>query len=55
MDQARAAFDTLLTRYPNDPNIHYAFGVYMLPQDADVAMKSDKSADTATHIRASMR
>ena len=42
MDQTRAAFDTLLTRYPNDPNIHYAFGVYMLPQDADVAMKEFK-------------
>jgi predicted Zn-dependent protease len=32
----------LLTRYPNDPNIHYAFGVYMLPQDADIAMKEFK-------------
>jgi tetratricopeptide (TPR) repeat protein len=42
MDQTRAAFDTLLARYPNDPNIHYAFGVYMLPQDADVAMKEFK-------------
>lgn len=42
LDQARAAFDTLLARYPNDPNIHYAFGVYMLPQDADVAMKEFK-------------
>ena len=42
MDQARAAFDALLSRYPNDANIHYAFGVYMLPQDADVAMKEFK-------------
>jgi tetratricopeptide (TPR) repeat protein len=41
-DQARVAFDALLARYPNDPNIHYAFGVYMLPQDADVAMKEFK-------------
>jgi tetratricopeptide (TPR) repeat protein len=39
MDQARAAFDTLLARYPNEPNVHYAFGVYMLSQDADAAMK----------------
>jgi len=39
MDQARAAFDTLLQRYPNEPNVHYAFGVYMLNQDADAAMK----------------
>ena len=42
LDQARTAFDTLLSRYPNDPNIHYAFGVYMLPQDADAAMKEFK-------------
>lgn len=42
LDQARAAFDTLLARYPNDPNIHYAFGVFMLPQDADLAMNEFK-------------
>jgi len=41
-DQARAAFDTLLAQYPNDPNIHYGFGVFMLSQDADVAMKEFK-------------
>ena len=39
LDQARAAFDTLLARYPNEPNVHYAFGVYLLSQDADAAMK----------------
>ena len=39
MEQARTAFDTLLARYPNEPNVHYAFGVYMLNQDADAAMK----------------
>jgi tetratricopeptide (TPR) repeat protein len=42
LDQSRAAFDTLLARYPNDPNVHYAFGVYMLPQDADAALKEFK-------------
>jgi len=42
LEQTRAAFDAMLSRYPNDPNIHYAFGVYMLPQDADVAMKEFK-------------
>ena len=42
LDQARAAFDLLLARYPNDPNIHYAFGVFMLPQDADLAMNEFK-------------
>jgi tetratricopeptide (TPR) repeat protein len=39
MDDARAAFDMLLARYPNEANVHYAFGVYLLSQDADAAMK----------------
>jgi len=42
MDQTRGNFDALLSKYPNDPNIHYAFGVYMLPQDADVSLKEFK-------------
>ena len=42
LEQARAAFDTLLSQYPNDPNVHYGFGVFMLSQDADVAMKEFK-------------
>ncbi len=40
--EARAAFDTLLAQYPNDPNVHYAFGVFMLSQDADLALKEFK-------------
>lgn len=42
LDQARAAFDMLLSRYPNDPNVHYGFGVFMLSQDADAAMNEFK-------------
>jgi tetratricopeptide (TPR) repeat protein len=42
LDQARAAFDTLLAQYPNDPNVHYGFGVFMLSQDADLALKELK-------------
>jgi tetratricopeptide (TPR) repeat protein len=42
LEQARAAFDMLLARYPNDANVHYGFGVFMLSQDADVAMKEFK-------------
>jgi tetratricopeptide (TPR) repeat protein len=42
LDQARSAFDTLLARYPNDPNVHYGFGVFMLSQDADTALKEFK-------------
>jgi len=38
-DQARAAFDALLDRYPSDANVHYSFGVFQLAQDADVALK----------------
>jgi tetratricopeptide (TPR) repeat protein len=39
LDAARPVLDTLLAKYPNEPNVHYAFGVYMLNQDADIAMK----------------
>ena len=38
-DEARRAFDELLARYPNAPNVHYAFGVYLLTQDAEAAVK----------------
>jgi tetratricopeptide (TPR) repeat protein len=36
--EGRAAFDALLTRYPNAPNVHYAFGVFLMNQDADAAL-----------------
>jgi tetratricopeptide (TPR) repeat protein len=39
LEQARTAFDLLLARYPNEPNVHYAFGVFMLSQDSDAALK----------------
>lgn len=42
LDQARAAFDALLAQYPNEPNVHYGFGVFMLSQDADLALKELK-------------
>ena len=38
-DEAQAAFDRLLARYPNAPNVHYAFGVFLLNQDSDAALK----------------
>jgi tetratricopeptide (TPR) repeat protein len=38
-DEARAAFDQLLARYSNAPNVHYAFGVFLLNQDSDAALK----------------
>jgi len=39
LDEARAAFDQLLARYANAPNVHYAFGVFLMNQDADAALK----------------
>ena len=39
IDEARAAFDILLARYPDAPNVHYAFGVFLLNQDSDAALK----------------
>jgi tetratricopeptide (TPR) repeat protein len=42
LDQARAAFDTLLAQYPNEPNVHYGFAVFMLSQDSELALKEFK-------------
>jgi tetratricopeptide (TPR) repeat protein len=39
IDLSRNAFDELLRRYPNDPNVHYSFGVFILSQDAETALK----------------
>jgi tetratricopeptide (TPR) repeat protein len=39
LEESRAAFGTLLSRYPNAPNVHYAYGVFLLNQDADAALK----------------
>jgi tetratricopeptide (TPR) repeat protein len=39
LDRAKQAFDTLLSRYPDEPNVHYSFGVFELSQDADAALK----------------
>ena len=39
LEEARAAFGALLARYPDAPNVHYAYGVFLLNQDADAALK----------------
>jgi tetratricopeptide (TPR) repeat protein len=39
LDEARKSFDTLLARYPDAPNVHYALGVFLMNQDADAALK----------------
>ena len=39
LEESRAAFAELLARYPNAPNVHYGYGVFLLNQDADAALK----------------
>lgn len=46
IDASHQAFDELLKRYPDDPNAHYSFGVFMLPQDAETALKEFRQAQT---------
>jgi tetratricopeptide (TPR) repeat protein len=41
-EAAQAAFDQLLARYPNAPNVHYAHGVFLLNQDSDAALNEFK-------------
>lgn len=41
-EAAQAAFDQLLARYPTAPNVHYAFGVFLLNQDSDAALREFK-------------
>lgn len=38
-DAANTEFEKLVKTYPNAPNIHYSFGVFLLGQDADAAIK----------------
>jgi tetratricopeptide (TPR) repeat protein len=38
-DVANSAFEKLLKEYPNAPNVHYSFGVFLLSEDADAAIK----------------
>jgi tetratricopeptide (TPR) repeat protein len=38
-DEARVAFGALLSRYPDAANVHYAYGVFLMNQDADAALK----------------
>jgi tetratricopeptide (TPR) repeat protein len=41
-EAAQGAFDQLMARYPNAPNVHYAYGVFLLNQDSDAALKEFK-------------
>ncbi len=35
---ARGAFEELVSRYPAEPNVHYAYGTCILPEDPDAAI-----------------
>ncbi len=35
----RMAFEELVGRYPSAPNVHYAYGTFILPEDPDVALE----------------
>jgi tetratricopeptide (TPR) repeat protein len=39
MTAARRGFEELLLRYPEQPNIHYTFGVFLLLEDQDAALE----------------
>jgi tetratricopeptide (TPR) repeat protein len=39
IDDGRKAFAELLARYPDDPNAHYSFGVFMIPQDIERSLQ----------------
>ena|SRR5215471_8213006 len=41
-ETAQAAFNQLMAKYPNAPNVHYAYGVFLLNQDSDAALKEFK-------------
>ena len=39
---ARPAFEELASRYPDSPNVHYAYGVFLLGEDPDRALEEFK-------------
>ncbi|AMY12242.1 lipoprotein NlpI [Luteitalea pratensis] len=54
---ARTAFEELALRYPDVPNVHYAFGIFLMSEDADRALKeferelSVQPAHAPSHIQ----
>ena len=39
---ARQAYEELVSRYPTAPNVHYAFGAYLLSEEQDAAIEEFK-------------
>jgi tetratricopeptide (TPR) repeat protein len=44
LDASRKFFGELVANYPDDPNVHYSYGVFILPQDAETALKEFQRA-----------
>jgi tetratricopeptide (TPR) repeat protein len=42
LDEMRERFDALLARYPDVPNLHYAYGVFMMDVDQEKAIAAHK-------------
>ncbi len=40
--EARKSFEELIARHPDEPELHNAFGAFLLPNDADAALKEWK-------------
>ena len=38
LELAQQAYDELLARFPTTPSVHYAYGIYLLGNDADAAL-----------------
>lgn len=56
-ETARRAFDELVARYPETPNVHYAYGVYLLRPDANAAVTEFRRelALSPTHVQAMLQ
>jgi len=54
---ARTAFEELVLRYPSEPNVHYAFGVFLIGADPDRALQeferelSIQPSHAASHVQ----
>jgi tetratricopeptide (TPR) repeat protein len=44
LDASRKFFGELVANYPDDANVHYSYGVFILPQDAETALKEFQRA-----------
>lgn len=52
MAAAKNAFEALASRYPETPNVHYAYGVFLLSEEQDQAIEAFKRelALSPTHV-----